>query len=383
MPPAYNDPCNGHFPHRLAAGCCPIEKTRANRATTGNTRAATVGDVLPESLHGSISSADMAFINIIDHSVDSTFNFDTATVEELMVAVKGGVISAGDAMSTMALRIPTAAPADQNTLRSCVSAVKDLVAIGHVAKGSAETNGNFLRLWAISVKKTKALGQPIVVLDGSTFGDDFFKEGQKNKAMVERLTTEQYFDAAIYQYVLFLHVTGVMAMEISSVFLHEIAYLTRVKHGKTFWVAQEYLIACLDVLDRGKCKASEIPNFDRGVMLGNAERLAQRFIENYTEKAGGVGVPLVDESGTSTKPPFNGQCQPVKSGSNCCPYFNRNKAHDNPKHLDSRGKCIFRHLCNHWVDDKGPSGRCLNTAGTPGHGWYNCDNPRKCDAALV
>ena len=164
-----------------------------------------------------------------------------------------------------------------------------------MAKGSAGTVGNYLRLWAISVKKTKALGQPIVVLDGSTFGEEFFKEGQRNKATVERLTMEQYFDAALYQFNLLCHVTGVMAMEISSIFLHEVAYLTRVKHGKSFWVAQEYLIACLDLLDWKTCKAQAIPNHNRGVMLGNAERLAQRFIEAYSEKAGGHSVPLVNE----------------------------------------------------------------------------------------
>ena len=102
----------------------------------------------------------------------------------------------------------------------------------------------------------------------------------------------------------------------------------------------------------------------------------------YAEKSGGDGVPLVDESNTTGKPPYNGQCQPATSRANCCPYFNRNKAHDNPKHLNSRGNCIFRHVCNHWVDNKGPSGRCLGSAGQPGHGWYNCDNPNKCDKAL-
>ena len=385
MPPAappYVDPCNGHFSHRQAVLCCPIERVRANRTAANGTRTATVGDVLPDSLQGTITSTDMAFLNIVDHSADQAFDFQNATVAGLMEAVKGGVISAGDAMYTMALRIPTANAADQSTLQSCVSAIKDLVAVGHVARGSAGTVGNFLRLWAISVKKTKALGQPIVVLDGSTFGEEFFKDGQRNKATVERLTTEQYFDAALYQFNLFCHVTGVMAMEISSVFLHEVAYLTRVKHGKSFWVAQEYLIACLDLLDRKACKAQSIPNHDRGVMLGNAERLAQRFIEAYTEKAGGHSVPLVDEGSSSGKPPFNGQCQPASSKANCCPYFNRNKAHDNPKHLDSKGKCIFRHLCNHWVDNKGPSGRCLNSTGSDGHGWHNCDNPNKCDKAL-
>jgi hypothetical protein len=378
MPPAYIDPCNGHFPHKLAAGCCPIERVRTNRVVTGHARSAIIADVLPDTLQGTITSTDMAFLNVTDHTPDASFDFEAASVEALMEAVKGGVISAGDAMSTMAIKIPTATPAEQDTLKNCISAIKDMVSIGHVAKGPGETNGNFLRIWAISVNKAKAVGQPIVVIDGSTFGEEFLKDGHKYKSRVERLTSEQYFDAALYQFVLFVHVTGVMAVEISSVFVHEVAYLTRIKHGKSFWVAQEYFIACLDLLDNKTCKASEIKNHDRNVMLANAERFAQKFIEAYSEKTGGVAVPLVDESGSAGKPPFNGQCQPATSKANCCPYFNRNKAHDNPKHLDSRGKCIFRHVCNHWVDNKGPSGRCLSE----GHGWHDCTNPNKCDKAL-
>ena len=83
-----------------------------------------MGDVLPESLQGTISSTDMAFLNIVDHSSDQAFDFDNATVAALMEAVKGGVISAGDAMSTMALRISGATAADQSTLTSCISAIK-------------------------------------------------------------------------------------------------------------------------------------------------------------------------------------------------------------------------------------------------------------------
>ena len=80
MPPAYSDPCNGHFTHRLVAGFCPIEKVWSNRTVTGTARSATVGDVLPDSLQGTITSTDMAFLNIMDHSLDEAFDFTGATV---------------------------------------------------------------------------------------------------------------------------------------------------------------------------------------------------------------------------------------------------------------------------------------------------------------
>ena len=69
-----------------------------------------------------------------------------------------------------------------------------------------------------------------------------------------------------------------------------------------------------------------------------------------------------------------------------CPHFNR----EDPKHpgkpaphpaecLKPDGTCKFNHVCNKWVTDKGKHGRCLCSAGTPGHSRFTCDNPKRCD----
>ena len=47
--------------------------------------------------------------------------------------------------------------------------------------------------------------------------------------------------------------------------------------------------------------------------------------------------------------------------------------------LQPDGTCKGRHACDAWVSNKGKEGKCLNSAGTPGHGRHNCDNPNRCD----
>ena len=43
--------------------------------------------------------------------------------------------------------------------------------------------------------------------------------------------------------------------------------------------------------------------------------------------------------------------------------------------LTANGTCKYRHVCDHWVSDKGPGGIC----GSKAHTRANCDNPNKCD----
>ena len=43
--------------------------------------------------------------------------------------------------------------------------------------------------------------------------------------------------------------------------------------------------------------------------------------------------------------------------------------------LTAEGKCKYDHVCDQWVTDKGPKGRCLSAK----HKRGECDNPNKCD----
>mgnify|MGYP001446078534 CR=1 FL=1 len=88
MPPAWADPCNGHFTHDLARGKCPIEIAAANRVVNGGRRTATLGGILPNSLQDAVTTNDLAYLNTVDHTVDVGFDFGNATIQGLFDAAK-------------------------------------------------------------------------------------------------------------------------------------------------------------------------------------------------------------------------------------------------------------------------------------------------------
>lgn len=374
MPPAWVDPCNGHFTHELVRGKCPLEIVAANRVANGGRRSASVGGVLPTNLRDSVSLADLAYLNVVDHSVDTGFDLVAATIQEVFDAAKSGVVAAGDAMAELGGRIPGADAATQSTLGHIISALENLVKVGHIIKNPSQVCGNLLRLWSCTTKKMKRLSGPIVVVEGNSLTLDGHDgdpdKGRTAKFSVDRMSTEHLFDACIYQWSLLAHTLGIMAFEVSSSFVFDSVHMLRVRHGETFWTAQEYFIACLDLLDQKKVKADKVPNHDRSVMLADA----RRFGEMFCSKATGAGPS--ESPGESKK--WNGEFQPSdRTKVAPCPYFNNGKEHD-PKHLTSTGKCVFRHVCNHWVSDKGTSGRCEASD----HSWPKCNNPHKCNSRV-
>ena len=375
MPPAWIDPCNGHFTHELTRGKCPIEIAAANRVVNAGRRSAAVGGILPSSLQDAVSTSDLAYLNTVDHTTDVGFDFGNATIQELFDSAKSGVINAGDAMAELGGRIPSAQAADQSTISHTISALENLVKVGHIIKNPSQIAGNYLRVWSITTKKMKQLSGPILVVEGNSFnidGEGADSDKKSAKFTVDRMSTEPLFDACIYQWSLLVHTLGIMPLEISASFVFDTVHLLRIRHGEDFWTAQEYFIACLDLLDRKKVKADQVPNHDRGVMLSDARRFGEQFC-NLANKA---GKPRVEQV---VPKEWNGECQPASNSKvQPCPYFNTGKPHE-AKHLTSAGKCIFRHVCNHWVSDKGPGGRCESAD----HNWPKCDHPSKCDKKVA
>lgn len=375
MPPAWVDPCNGHFTHEQTRGKCPLEIVQNNRVVVGGRRTAIVGGVLPTILQDSVTTSDLSYLNTVDHTADVGFDFTNGTVQEIFNAARDGVINGGDAMAELAGRIPPADEATQRTLGHTISAIENLVKVGRIIKTPLQSSGNLLRIWACCTKKMKRLSGPIIVVEVNSLTFDNGTDGEMSKTAkfsVDRMSTEPLFDACIYQWSLLSHTLGVMAFEISASFVFEAVHTLRVRHGESFWTVQEYFIACLELLDLKKVKADKVTEFDRGVMLHDAKR----FGELFSAKAKGISP---SKPGTSGEKKWNGEFVSAdRTNVMPCPYFNNGKEHDS-KHLSATGKCIFRHVCNHWVDSKGPGGRCESCD----HNWPKCDHPNKCDKKVV
>ena len=129
MPPAYVDPCRGHFPHEQRAGCCPIQITASNRNVTDGARTASTGAYIPLDICQAVDSRDVRYLNQLDHSTDSSFDLAGASVDDLMAASQTGVIDGATCMAEMAKRIPgTAGDADaRGILTASITAMKAMM----------------------------------------------------------------------------------------------------------------------------------------------------------------------------------------------------------------------------------------------------------------
>eukprot|EP00316_Scyphosphaera_apsteinii_P021160 CAMPEP_0119333572 /NCGR_PEP_ID=MMETSP1333-20130426/85441_1 /TAXON_ID=418940 /ORGANISM="Scyphosphaera apsteinii, Strain RCC1455" /LENGTH=369 /DNA_ID=CAMNT_0007343669 /DNA_START=100 /DNA_END=1209 /DNA_ORIENTATION=- len=68
---------------------------------------------------------------------------------------------------------------------------------------------------------------------------------------------------------------------------------------------------------------------------------------------------------------YNGKF--TKGAERVCPAYNLNIAH-NPSLLKQDGTCMCDHICNKWVSNKGPGGKCGGA-----HRRVDCDNPFKVE----
>ena len=380
MPPAsvYSDPCHGHFVHDQKKGSCPIEITSANRVVSAGVRPATTGTYIPGDIGQAVGNRDLRFLNLVDHTNDGAFDLAGADPGELMDAAQGGIIDGANAVAEFGRRIPkTAGDADlRGILVSSITAVKAMMDAGVVIRAGEDTNGNLLRLWALSCKRTLVLGGPLMsVNDTTTLNIDFsgsdVSSNSRAKLEIRRATTESVFDSAVYIWTALAHTLGIMPLEISVHFVFEAVHSLRLKHKESFWTAQEYFIECLDLIDRGICKVSEVANHDRNLILDKARRLGGTFGEAAMKASDPLSAPM--DGGRKA---WNQKCQPATSKANFCQNYNRNKAHDDSKYLMADGTCKFRHLCNRWVTDKGPSGRC-ESEHKADCAWWKCSNPNK------
>ena len=72
---------------------------------------------------------------------------------------------------------------------------------------------------------------------------------------------------------------------------------------------------------------------------------------------------------------WNGKC--TSGAKSICWTYNREKAKHTQSNLSQDGTCVHRHVCDQWVSNKGPGGRCEGS-----HPRYKCDNPNKCDTKV-
>ena len=360
----YVDPCNGQFSHVQAKGWCPIEICINNSRITKGVRATTDLGVLPATFVDVLTPGDTAYLRQNDHTADLSFDMVSATHKELMEAVTDGRITVDTAIGVFVVRLTDAADANERSeIRDYMGGLKEYRTIKGTSKArEGDVKGNLLYLWAAVAKNVQNLGGGVAVTDGPSLIADIEKllaaeadslQRATPRLSIVRLNSESKFDAALMQWSLMTHLVGVMNTAIQAKFLWSVAYITRHHSDMDFWATQEYFIACLDLIDRKICTVENVADKDRNVMLSTASRLG--CIQSGAVAGGSKNT--ASEVSVTTKKTWNGSFKP-NTASNAkvkpCPVFNgRAGGTHNAGILDKNGACVFRHVCNHWVDDKG------------------------------
>ena len=186
------------------------------------------------------------------------------------------------------------------------------------------------------------------------------------------------FSQALQLFILYGVQLAIFPFAAMSEFLLYVVHDTINKRGRPWQFAQELMLVMLKRIDdAGDLKKLNLLNIVNEAHLNtvyeeameSAKYFYPAIFRAYPGKGEDDVCPLAgapDEAEIK----YNGKWT---RGAGPCSVFNTGGTHG--KHvLTAEGKCKYDHVCDHWVSDKGPKGRCLSTE----HERGECDNPSKC-----
>ena len=172
-------------------------------------------------------------------------------------------------------------------------------------------------------------------------------------------------------FVMIAHATGLVNCLVLTEFLRVVVHETISQSKKHWTVAHELMLAYFEELETSSDTTLHLGTvLQRGsldTMMRRAESCATAEFRGIFRSAGGPGLGGGLFTGKFNRDP--------KAG--ICISYNNGKPHP-PASLDETGGCKYRHVCNHWVSDKGPKGVCGGN-----HPRTQCNNPKKCDKPVA
>ena len=209
--------------------------------------------------------------------------------------------------------------------------------------------------------------------------------GSRHTAKLLRPKTLLDFFEVMNLYIMFYTSLGFGATALITQFFEFVVFDTIRIRKKEWYVAFELLVVLLrKVEDSVELTIGTVMQevYLNGAMDEAMEAAKVHFAAFFRTRGGTPQLSLLDlgttkdNGGAGVK--WNGKFN-TKPDAKPCFAFNSGVEHD-PSKLTSDGTCKFAHVCDHWVSDQGPGGRCLGKKGTAGHARHACDNPHKCDA---
>ena len=216
--------------------------------------------------------------------------------------------------------------------------------------------------------------------------DDDSSSAQSSKAKVMtakllRPQSEAEMMRLLNMWICVCHATGVAKCLVTSAFLDEVVFQPIAAQEFNWAVGFEVLLQYLFKLEASNgtyqlgdiyAKAGGMDSIRRAAYVN-----AQLHFPTSLVKDPGFRAPGGNPGKSSGVQ--DGEISGNRKAKKGCACFNLGTPHSD-RHLDSGGRCLFRHSCDHRIDEKNEDGtykHCLNSAGTPGHKRRDCDHPKK------
>ena len=148
------------------------------------------------------------------------------------------------------------------------------------------------------------------------------------------------------------------------------------KQGKSWQVAHELFLIYLEKVetcDDGSFTLFTVFNAGaQDTLLARAEDNARKnFGEEIFRREGGVTIIPQQRQAPDGEVKFSGAFNQDASARPCITWNLGRKVHPRSS-LNDKGGCLYRHVCDHWLDAKGEK-----ICGSTKHCRINCDNPER------
>ena len=187
------------------------------------------------------------------------------------------------------------------------------------------------------------------------------------------------FGEMINLFIMICHGLAVASCMLLTEFFATVVYEGMRLRGESWMLTHEVMLIMFRRVEDSGGRLTLGSIFD-DIYLNSIVEEAKLRVDMFFRTGAGNALKAGPPTGTGVK--YNGK---FSSDGKVCPHFNREdpkqagKSAPHPHDcLKPDGTCKFNHVCNKWVSDKGKGGRCLCTAGTPGHARFACDNPNRC-----
>ena len=309
------------------------------------------------------------------------FDYTGKSPDEVIQGVLDRQADADDAIGYLGITAATTNTAAAMR-ECCIAAIKVVEALRKgpsLGQGTRVEFGRFLYLFALCQQYVATtVGESLSLGDSSA---ESSTSSAAPKAHIRAPSSADVFYESLNLFVLVCHATGASSALIVTRFIHESVYHTRRVLGFSYMVAFELFVIYLEHVDvpQGPPVNLATVTAQGGLDTHLAQACingARRFGASFREKGSSSPLDAHRRSG-----PGGPELKDVKGSTDptapICSTYNFCRDHK-PSDLDEHGVCKRRHVCSHFVDNKGKLGRCEGS-----HPFPECKNSHGCTRAVA